>query len=49
MALGLSTSRIVTYVFLFLVKLRFSAQDSIIKILQRHYGDVKFDIGISIL
>ena len=39
MALGLSTFRIITYVFLFLAKLRFPAQDSIIKILRRRYGD----------
>ena len=39
MALGLSTFRIITYVFLFLARLRFPAQDSIIKILRRRYGD----------
>ena len=39
MHLGLSTFRIITYVFLFLVRLRFSAQDSIIEILRRHCGD----------
>ena len=39
MALGLSTFRIITYVFLFLARLRFPAQVSIIKILQRRYGD----------
>ena len=36
---GLSTFRIITYVFLFLARLRFPAQDSIIKILRRRYGD----------
>ena len=39
MPLGLSTFRIITYVFLFLARLRFPAQDSIIKILRRRYGD----------
>ena len=39
MLLGLSTFRIITYVFLFLARLRFPAQDSIIKILRRRYGD----------
>ena len=36
---GLSTFRIVTHVFLFPTRLRFLAQDSIIKILRRHYSD----------
>ena len=39
MPLGLSTFRIITYVFLFLARLRFPAQDSIIKMLRRRYGD----------
>ena len=39
MPLGLSTFRIITYDFLFLARLRFPAQDSIIKILRRRYGD----------
>ena len=39
MAFGLSTFRIITYVFLFLARLRFPAQDSIIKTLRRRYGD----------
>ena len=39
MILGLSTFRIITYVFLFLGRLRLPAQDSIIKILRRRYGD----------
>ena len=39
MPLGLSTFRIITYIFLFVARLRFPAQDSIIKILRRHYGD----------
>ena len=39
MPLSLSTSHIITYVFLFLVRLRFPAQDSIIKILEIRYGD----------
>ena len=39
MPLDLSTFRIITYVFLFLARLRFPAQDSIVKILQRRYGD----------
>ena len=39
MSLGLLTFHIITYVFLFLKRLRFLAQDSIIKILQRRYGD----------
>ena len=39
MPLGLSTFRIITYVFLFLARLRFPAQDSIIKLLRRRYGD----------
>ena len=39
MPLGLSTFRIMTYMFLFLARLRFPAQDSIIKILRRGYGD----------
>ena len=39
MPLGLSTFHIITYVFLFLARLRFPAQYSIIKILQRRYGD----------
>ena len=39
MPLGLSTFRIITYAFLFLARLRFPAQDSIIKILRRRYGD----------
>ena len=39
MHLGLSTFLIITYVFLFLVRLRFQDQDSIIKILRRHCGD----------
>ena len=39
MPLGLSTFRIITYVFLFLARLRFPDQDSIIKIFQRRYGD----------
>ena len=33
------TFRIITYVFLFLARLRYPAQDSIIKILQRHADD----------
>ena len=36
---GLSTFCIITYVFLFLARLRFPAQDSIITILRRRYGD----------
>ena len=43
---GLSTFCIITYVFLFLARLRFPAQDSIITILRRRYGDglvEKFD------
>ena len=39
MPLGLSTFHIITYVFLFLARLRFPTQDSIIKILRRRYGD----------
>ena len=39
MHLDLSTFRIITYVFLFLVRLKFPAQDSIIEILRRHCGD----------
>ena len=39
MPLGLSTFRIITCVFLFLARLKFPAQDSIIKILRRGYGD----------
>ena len=39
MPLGLSTFGIITYVLLFLARLRFPAQDSIIKILRRCYGD----------
>ena len=39
MPYGLSTYCIITYVFLFLARLRFPAQDSIIKILRRRYGD----------
>ena len=39
MPLGLSTFCIITYVFLFLVRLRFPAQVSVIKILRRPYGD----------
>ena len=39
MHLGLSTFRVITYVFLFLVRLRFPAQDSTIKILRRQCGD----------
>ena len=39
MPLGLSTFRIITYVFLFLARLRFPAQDSIFKILRRGYDD----------
>ena len=39
MPLGLSTFHIITYAFLFLARLRFPAQDSIIKILRRRYGD----------
>ena len=39
MPLGLSTFRIIRYVFLFLARLRFQAQDSIIRILRRRYGD----------
>ena len=39
MPLGLSTFRIITYMFLFLARLRFPAQDSIIKVLRRRYGD----------
>ena len=39
MPVGLSTFRIITYVFLFLARLRFPAQDSIIKILRSCYGD----------
>ena len=37
--LGLSTFCIIAYVFLFLARLRFSSENSIIKILQRCYGD----------
>ena len=36
---GLSTFRIITYIFLVLARLRFPAQDSIIKILRRRDGD----------
>ena len=36
---GLSTFHIIKYVSMFLARLRFPAQDSIIKILRRHYGD----------
>ena len=44
MPLGFSTFRIITFLFLFLTRLRFPAQDSIIKILQRHHGELeKFD------
>ena len=39
MSLALSTFCIITCVFLFLVRLRFPAQDPIIKILQRCHGD----------
>ena len=39
MPLGLSTFRIIKYVSLFLARLRFRAQDLIIKILGRRYGD----------
>ena len=39
MSLSLSTFRIITYVSLFLARLRFPAEDSIIKILQRRSGD----------
>ena len=39
MPLGLSTFRIITYDFLLLARLRFPAQDLIIKILRRCYGD----------
>ena len=36
---GLATFRIITNVFLFLARLRFPAQDSIIKNLRRRYGN----------
>ena len=36
---GLSTFHIIKYVSMFLARLRFPAQDSIIKILRRRYGD----------
>ena len=39
MPLGLSTFHIITYVFLFVARLRFPAQDLIIKILRRRYGN----------
>ena len=39
MPLGLSTFHVITYVFLFLARLRFPAQDSIVKILRRRNGD----------
>ena len=39
MPIGLSTFCIFTYGFLLHARLRFAAQDSIIKILRRHYGD----------
>ena len=39
MPFGLSTFRIITYVYLFLAILRFPAENSIIKILRRSYGD----------
>ena len=39
MPLGLPTFHIITYVFLFLARLRFPAQNSIIKILRRRNGD----------
>ena len=39
MPLGLSTFHIITYMFLFLARLRLPAQDSIIKVLRRRYGD----------
>ena len=40
MPLGLSTFPIITYIFLFPARLRFPAQDSIVKILRRRYGYV---------
>ena len=39
MPVGLSMFCIITYVFLFLARIRFPAQDLIIKILRRCYGD----------
>ena len=36
---GLATFRIITNAFLFLARLRFPAQDSIIKNLRRRYGN----------
>ena len=39
MPLGLPTFHVITYVFLFLARLRFPAQDSIVKILRRRNGD----------
>ena len=42
MPIGLSTFSIIKHVLLFLAKLRFLAQDSMIKILPRRYGNDGF-------